>query len=61
MTRLTAEELVALARRIQHERDELLGLLRGVLDSVLDRAPDGMTVAYLPEPVLSEIKRHVGA
>lgn len=61
MAQLTADELVNLARRLQQERNELHELLTSVMDSVLDRAPDGLTVAYLSERVVSEIKRHLGA
>jgi hypothetical protein len=55
----TAAEIVAAAHRVVAERDDLLELLARVSDAVLDKAPDGMSVAYLPVDLLDEIRRRI--
>lgn len=60
MDHLDADEIVALASQIQTERDELAEMVDGVADSVLDPAPDGMTVAYLEPDLLRRIRSFAG-
>lgn len=56
MRHLSAPELVAAVRGIQADRDHLLHLIGQVADAVLDKAQDGMSVAYLPAELLAEIR-----
>lgn len=52
----TADQLAWAAYRLAEDRDRLLNMLSRVSDSVLDQAPDGMSVAYLPAELLAEIR-----
>lgn len=53
---LTNDEIVLLVRLIQAERDDLRDLLVRVTDSVQDKAPDGMSIAYLDRALLTRIR-----
>lgn len=53
------QQIVGAIRAIQHERDQLARLLRRVEAAVLDKAPDGMSVAYLPAELLAEIRARI--
>ena len=55
----TAAEIAAAAQRVVNERNELREILRRVNHAVLDKAPDGMSVAYLPVELLDEIRRRI--
>lgn len=57
MDDLRADEIVALVSQVQEERDELAEMVDEVADSLLDRAPDGMTVAYLKPDLLRRVRR----
>lgn len=52
----TNEQIVAAAVLVVNERNELRELLAQVNDAVLDKAPGGMSVAYLPADLLAEIR-----
>jgi len=52
----SSADIIAAARSVVTERDELRNLLGRVNASVLDKAPDGMSVAYLPAGLLAEIR-----
>lgn len=56
---LTADELAEAVTNLQHERDELFALLQDVADGVLDKAPDGMSVAYISATTLADIRHRV--
>jgi hypothetical protein len=49
-------DIIAAAQLVVAERNELRALLGRVADAVLDKAPGGMSVAYLPADLLAEIR-----
>lgn len=52
----TGDQLAWAAYRLAEDRTRLLNMLSRVAGSVLDHAPDGMSVAYLPADLLAEIR-----
>lgn len=56
---MTARQLADAVTDLQAERNELFALLQDVAGSVLDTAPDGLSVAYLAADTLAEIRRRV--
>lgn len=56
MTLPDSAEIIAAARVVVAERNELRALLAQVTESVLDKTPGGMSVAYLPAELLAEIR-----
>lgn len=52
----SSADIIAAAQFVVTERNELRDLLGQVNASVLDKAPDGMSVAYLPAGLLTEIR-----
>jgi hypothetical protein len=52
----TAAELAEAVERVVAERNRLLELLSQVDGAVLDKAPGGMSIAYLPADLLAEIR-----
>lgn len=56
----TATELADAVERVVVERNRLLELLGQVDGAVLDSAPGGMSIAYLPADLLAEIREKRG-
>lgn len=52
----SAEQIVAATLLVVSERDQLRALLARVDEAVLDKAPDGLSVAYLPAELLADIR-----
>jgi alkyl hydroperoxide reductase subunit AhpC len=50
------DELVEAIDQLQREHKHRTALLRQVAESVIDTAPDGMTVVYLPADTLAAIR-----
>lgn len=55
----TQDEIIEQVYLMQSDRDHMRELLQQVCGAVLDRAPDGVTVAYLDRCLLTEIRRTV--
>ena len=49
-------EIIAAAQLVVAERNDLRALLGQVADSVLDKTPGGLSVAYLPADLLAAIR-----
>lgn len=52
----TADQLAWAAYRLAEDRNRLLSLVTRVEAAVLDKTPDGLSVAYLPAELLAEIR-----
>lgn len=52
----SSADIIAAAQLVVAERNELRALLCRVADAVLDKAPGGISVAYLPADLLTEIR-----
>ena len=52
----SADPLIAAIDQLEREHDRLLNLIRRVEAAVLDKTPDGLSVAYLPAELLAEIR-----
>lgn len=57
--RFTAQQLADAVTSLQQDRNKAHALLEEVADSVLDTAPDGLSVAYIRAETLADIRRRV--